>query len=84
MMEEFNEAICMEQSYSLLTGKETYEDLVSHGEDLYLLFDPEKSIKEIDVSVYDALLDYFIYTEEYEKCNDVLAAKQLAKLLQFD
>ena len=75
-MEEFNEAICMEQSYSLLTGKETYEDLVSNGEDLYLLFDPEKSIKEIDVSVYDALLD--------EKCNDVLAAKQLAKLLQFD
>ena len=80
-MEEFNEAICMEQSYSLLTGKETYEDLVSNGEDLYLLFDPEKSIKEIDVSVYDALLDYFIYTEEYEKCGEILELKELSKIM---
>tara|TARA_R100000541_G_scaffold57898_2_gene68405 strand:- start:2566 stop:2808 length:243 start_codon:yes stop_codon:yes gene_type:complete len=80
-MEGFNEEICMEQTYSLLTGRETYEELLSNGKNVYVLFDPEKSIKDIDASVYDALLDYFINTEEYEKCNDVLAAKQLAKLI---
>jgi len=32
--------------------------------------------------IYDVLIDYYITLEEYEKCEEILEVKQLAKLLQ--
>ena len=84
MMEGFNESLCMHYTYSLLTGKETYQELLESVDELYLLYNPDKPMEEIDDSVYEALLDYYIYTEEYEKCDDILAAKQLSKLISLN
>jgi len=80
-MKNFNEDLCMHYTYSILTGKDTYENLLENVDTLYLLYNPDKPMEEIEDSVYDALLDYYIYIEEYEKCNDILAAKELAKLI---
>ena len=63
------------------TGEDTYENLLENVDTLYFLYNPDTPMEEIDDSVYDALLDYYIYIEEYEKCNDILAAKELAKLI---
>lgn len=83
-MEEFNEELCMHYTYSLLTGKDTYENLLENVDSLFLLYNPDKPMEEIDDSVFEALLDYYIDTEEYEKCSDVLAAKQLSKLISLN
>lgn len=80
-MEKFDEKLCMDFTYSLLTGKKTYQELLEKEDEIYLLYNPDKPMEDINDSVYDALLDYFIYIEDYEKCNDVLAAKELAKLI---
>mgnify|MGYP003661115423 CR=1 FL=1 len=80
-MNEFNESLCMHYTYSLLTGKETYEELLETVDELYLLYNPDRPMEDIDESVYETLLDYYIYTEEYEKCGDIIAAKQLSKLI---
>ena len=68
MMDDFiNKGII--NSYKLITGKATYEEIVEKsdgpgGGTIFFIF-PED---EPDNEDLDTMIDYFISTEEYEKC----------------
>ena len=78
----FDEEACMRYSYLLLTGKKTMEELLEEGDKLILLFNPEKPTVVMIDDIYDVLIDYFITTEEYEKCAEIKKAKQKASRKQ--
>ena len=75
-MIDFNEDACMRNSYNLLLGKKTLDDLIADKEcNLTLMFNPEREYIKMQDDVYDVLIDYFITTEEYEKCAELVEAK---------
>ena len=74
-MEEFNEDLCMRSSYELLMGKKTMKQLIEETGSLYLIFSPEREAIIMVDDIYDTLIDYFISTEEYEKCAEILKVK---------
>ena len=83
-MADFNEDLCMRNSYELLLGKKTMDQLVDKNDKLYLIFSPEYKIVSMEDDVYDSLIDYFIYTEEYEKCEEILNLKNsLAQIFSY-
>jgi hypothetical protein len=74
-MNEFDEDLCMRNSYELLLGKKTMEQLVSKDGTLYLIFRPNYKIIVMENDVYDVIIDYFTHIEEFEKCTEILALK---------
>ncbi|HAI41051.1 MAG TPA: hypothetical protein DCM40_24550 [Maribacter sp.] len=70
-MNKFNEDICIEQTYEVLLGNETIHTLMDSNEGVNLLYDPTIPLKDIDPTVFDILLDYYIDLEEYEKCQKI-------------
>tara|TARA_B100000780_G_scaffold279102_1_gene255583 strand:+ start:135 stop:368 length:234 start_codon:yes stop_codon:yes gene_type:complete len=75
-MIDFNEDACMRNSYNLLLGKKTLDDLIADKEcNLTLMFNPERKYVKMQDDVYDILIEYFISTEEYEKCAELTEAK---------
>lgn len=70
-MNKFNEDICIEQTYEVLLGNETIHTLMDSNEGVNLLYDPTIPLKDIDPTVFDILLDYYIELEEYEKCQKI-------------
>tara|TARA_Y100000401_G_scaffold116934_1_gene124042 strand:- start:10474 stop:10710 length:237 start_codon:yes stop_codon:yes gene_type:complete len=70
-MNKFNEDICIEQTYEVLLGNETIHTLMDSNEGVSLLYDPTIPLKDIDPTVFDILLDYYIDLEEYEKCQKI-------------
>jgi hypothetical protein len=70
-MNRFNEDICIEQTYEVLLGNETIHTLMDSNEGVNLLYDPTIPLKDIDPTVFDILLDYYIELEEYEKCQKI-------------
>ena len=56
-------------SYYVLTGKATIEDIVSCQEFPMFFINPED---ELDEGSLNDMLDYFISTEEYEKCQELI------------
>jgi len=60
----------MRNAFSLLTGKFTFEGLMDLKDELPLPF----NIEEEDPD-YDVLIEYFIETEEYEKCAELVKLK---------
>jgi len=75
-MIDFNEDACMRNSYNLLLGKKTLDDLIADKEcNLTLMFNPEIKYVKMQDDVYDILIEYFISTEEYEKCAELTEAK---------
>ena len=56
-------------SYYVLTGRATVEDIVSRQEFPILFIGPEE---KLDESGLNTMLDYFISTEEYEKCQELV------------
>ena len=77
----FNQRIAekaLNNAYNLIIGKVTlvslFED-ANKGEketEVYLPFDPHNEIPETCI---DVLMDHYIYTEEYEKCAELLKVK---------
>jgi hypothetical protein len=70
----------MENAYELITNKKTLDDIFEEFENkgviekFYLPFDPiEEDGKTADI--IDMLLEYFINTEEYEKCAELVKIK---------
>tara|TARA_R110002051_G_C8506087_1_gene465596 strand:- start:302 stop:577 length:276 start_codon:yes stop_codon:yes gene_type:complete len=70
----------MENAYELITKKKTLDDIYDEFENagiiekFYLPFDPvEEDGRTADV--IDMLLEYFISTEEYEKCAELVKIK---------
>ena len=56
-------------SYYILTGRATVEDIVNRQEFPILFIGPEE---ELDENGLNTMLDYFISTEEYEKCQELV------------
>ena len=71
-MKELDRA--MNNGYHILMGDITIDDLLSNVNEskLYIAFDPDKLQKD-DYwdSVINSMIDYFIETEEYEKCAEL-------------
>lgn len=74
-MKEFNEDQCMRHTYNLLLGEKTLEELIEETAELTLMFNPERKQVPMEDDVYDVLIEYFTYTEEYKKCAKLLKAK---------
>ena len=82
-MAKFNEHKCMEYSYQILTGRKTFEEVLDEDvEDLVLMFNPKKKVIVMVDDIYDILIEYYVTLEEYEKCQEILEVKQIAKLTQ--
>ena len=60
-------------SYYVLTGKATIEDIIKRQEFPMLFIGPDE---ELDESSLNDMLDYFISTEEYEKCSELIKLKR--------
>ena len=56
-------------SYYVLTSRATVEDIVSRQDFPILFIGPEE---ELDENGLNTMLDYFISTEEYEKCQELV------------
>jgi hypothetical protein len=77
-MKNFNEDMCMRHSYNLLLGKKTLDELIEETAELTLMFNPNRTYVRMEDDLYDTLIEYFTYTEEYEKCQELVIAKQKA------
>jgi len=75
-MRNFNEDMCMRHTYNLLLGKKTLDELIEETAELTLMFNPKRKYVKMEDDLYDTLIEYFTYTEEYEKCAELLKAKQ--------
>ena len=56
-------------SYYVLTGKATIEDIIKCQEFPMFFINPEDELGE---DTLNDMLDYFISTEEYEKCQELV------------
>ena len=56
-------------SYYILTGKATVEDIIKRQEFPMFFISPGEDLNE---DTLNDMLDYFISTEEYEKCQELV------------
>ncbi len=75
-MKNFNEDRCMRHTYNLLLGKKTLDELIEETAELALMFNPKRKHVSMEDDLYDTLIEYFTYTEEYEKCAELVKAKK--------
>jgi|TARA_R110000796_G_scaffold41113_1_gene101467 hypothetical protein len=73
----YDEDKCMNNSYLLVTGKKNLEEFFKNQEDVFFMHNPDEPILDGNYAVYDVLIDHFIYTEEYEKCQELKNLKEL-------
>jgi len=75
----------MEDSYYLITGRKSFEEVLEEDQDLAIIFNPYQPIKVMEGDAYDCLIEYYISTEEYEKCEELKQMKELNQFIhQFD
>lgn len=75
--------LCMENSYDLIMGKKSLDEILESSEVPYLLWNvvSEKDLKSsIFNDVLDLMIKYYEDTEEYEKCSKLLNLKKNEKL----
>ena len=78
-MDEFIEKVasidaCYNNGYKLITAKQTLAELTT--EKLVALFPFNPSKLEDFLNVADLMISYFEQNEEYEKCIDLVKAKE--------
>ena len=56
-------------SYYVLTGRATVEEIIDRQDFPILFIGPEE---KLDENGLNTMLDYFISTEEYEKCQELV------------
>tara|TARA_R100001443_G_C3362266_1_gene179273 strand:+ start:5261 stop:5596 length:336 start_codon:yes stop_codon:yes gene_type:complete len=77
-MKYFDEHICMINSYKLLTGRATYDELLEDDANPpAFIFNPTKPVVSMEDDVYDVLIEYFVEQEDYEKCSELRDHKRL-------
>ena len=60
--------ICVENSYNLLTGKKSIEDILDSSSRPYFLWNVVE--EELDQEIFDGFIDFMInYYEEMEYCE---------------
>ena len=78
-MDEFIEKVasidaCYNNGYKLITAKQTLAEITT--EKLVVLFPFNPSKLEDFLNVADLMISYFEQNEEYEKCLDLVKAKE--------
>lgn len=78
-MDEFIDKVtsidaCYNNAYKLITAKQTLAELTS--EKLVVLFPFNPNKLEDFLNVADLMISYFEQNEEYEKCIDLVRAKE--------
>jgi len=66
---------CMKNSYDVITGDKTVEELVENSDSPYFLWNVISGDIAI-IDVLDCMIDYFESIEEYEKCAKLLKLKK--------
>ena len=56
-------------SYYILTGRATVEEIIDRQDFPILFIGPDE---KLDENGLNTMLDYFISTEEYEKCQELV------------
>ena len=84
MENNFDEDKCFNNTYQIITGRKTLVDFLDTEEELWFLHDPAKDNLRHNDPVYNELINYFIYTEEYEKCAEILELQKALKQALFN
>ena len=66
--------LSMINSYKILTGKNTFDELVDDGKEIWVAHDIRKDLNDID---FDLILDYFAEKNDFEKCIELKKIKEL-------
>tara|TARA_R100000479_G_C6292634_1_gene167193 strand:+ start:29 stop:319 length:291 start_codon:yes stop_codon:yes gene_type:complete len=70
---------CMNNSYTILTGRKSLSEILCEDNSSYFLWnvlDRESVEESIFIEIIDLLIEYFEDTEEYEKCAELLKLKK--------
>tara|TARA_R110000744_G_scaffold32848_1_gene76668 strand:+ start:363 stop:653 length:291 start_codon:yes stop_codon:yes gene_type:complete len=78
----------MENAYALITKKKTLDDIYFDLEDeeyeeFYLPFDPITENGRTE-DIIDMVMEYYITTEDYEKCSELLKIKNKCLKIQIE
>lgn len=72
--EDYLEGYMLDLTYDIVTGQKQLKDLISTDQEVILSFDPFDP--DIDqVWLLQDLIDWYVDTEEYEKCAKLLRMK---------
>jgi len=66
---------CMHNSYDVITGNKTIDELIDENETPYFLWNVVAGDIAI-IDVLDCMIDYFEDLEDYEKCAKLLKLKK--------
>jgi len=69
--------LAMNNAYAMLVGNKSIDDLLDEEEEMVLVPDPEISDEELS----EDLIEYFITTEEYEKCTKIKDLMNFRKMI---
>jgi hypothetical protein len=75
--------VCMENSYDLIMGKKSLDEILESSEVPYILWNviSEKDLKSsIFNDVLDLMIKYYEDLEMYERCSELLKFKKNEKL----
>ena len=78
----------MENEYALITKKKTLDDIYfdlegEEYEEFYLPFDPITENGRTE-DIIDMVMEYYITTEDYEKCAELLKIKNKCLKIQIE
>tara|TARA_R110002060_G_scaffold76930_1_gene87848 strand:- start:238 stop:495 length:258 start_codon:yes stop_codon:yes gene_type:complete len=59
--------LAMNNAYNVLIGNKSIDDILEQDAEMILIPDPEITDEELS----EDLIEYFITTEEYEKCSEI-------------
>ena len=69
--------LAMNSAYDVLIGKKTIDEIMDQDAEMIFVPDPEVS----DEIMSEDLIEYFITTEEYEKCAKIKDLMKFRKIL---
>tara|TARA_B100000768_G_scaffold151405_1_gene146607 strand:+ start:242 stop:511 length:270 start_codon:yes stop_codon:yes gene_type:complete len=69
--------LAMNNAYAMLVGNKSIDDLLDEEEEMILVPDPEITDEELS----EDLIEYFITTEEYEKCSKIKDLMTFRKII---
>ena len=69
--------LAMNNAYAMLVGNKSIDDILDEEEEMILVPDPEITDEELS----EDLIEYFITTEEYEKCAKIKDLMKFRKII---
>lgn len=70
--------LAMNNAYNVFIGDKSMEDVINQDSEIILIPDPDLSDEELS----EDLIEYFISTEEYEKCSEIRDMIKFRKMVE--